>query len=98
MELLIARDDVARALENRIGNVAFFGGTVKRTNDPSLVDAVYFSIQDNGEPGRERDKISSVFFFDGDPGTTGDPQLCQGNVLGDFPMNTIESGNIQLKP
>jgi len=81
-----------------IGNVVFFGGTTRRTNDPNLVDAVYFSVQDNGEPGRENDKISSAFFFDEDPNTTGDPQLCQGNVLGDFPMNTIESGNIQVRP
>ncbi|MEK6281186.1 MAG: hypothetical protein AABN95_12605 [Acidobacteriota bacterium] len=80
------------------GNVAIFGGTTRRTNDPNLVDTVYFSVQDNGEPGRERDKISSVLFFDDDPNTTGDPQLCQGNVPGDFLMNTIESGNIQVKP
>lgn len=80
-----------------IGNVAFFGGTTRRTNDPSLVDAVYFSVQDNGEPGRGRDKISRVFFFDDNPATQGDPQLCQGNVLGDFPLETIESGNIQVK-
>jgi hypothetical protein len=80
-----------------IGNIAFFGGTTRRTNDPSLVDAVYFSVQDNGEPGRDRDRISRVFFFDDDPNTTGDPQLCQGNVVGDFPMEPIESGNIQVK-
>lgn len=80
-----------------IGNVAFFGGTTRRTNDPSLIDAVYFSVQDNGEPGRDRDKISRVFFFDDDPNTVGDPQLCQGNQLGDFPLETIESGNIQVR-
>ena len=80
-----------------IGNVAFFGGTTRRTNDPNLVDAVYFSVQDNGEPGRGRDAISRVFFFDDDPTTTGDPQLCQGNNLGDFPMEVIESGNIQVR-
>jgi hypothetical protein len=80
-----------------IGNVAFFGGTTRRTNDPSLVDAVYFSVQDNGEPGRDKDMISRVFFFDDDPNTQGDPQLCQGNVLGDFPMEPIESGNIQVR-
>jgi hypothetical protein len=79
-----------------IGNVAFLGGTTRRTNDPNLVDAVYFSVQDNGEPGRDRDKISRVFFFDDDPTTTGDPQLCQGNVVGDFPLETIESGNVQV--
>src|SRR5829696_7023482 len=27
---------------NIVDDVAFFGGTVKSTNDPSLVDAVYF--------------------------------------------------------
>ena len=80
-----------------IGNIAFFGGTTRRTNDPNLVDAVYFSVQDNGEPGRDNDAISSVFFFDDDPNTTGDPALCQNNVIGDFPMETIESGNIQVK-
>jgi hypothetical protein len=81
-----------------IGNVAFFGGLTRRTNDPTLVDAVYFSVQDNGEPGKNRDRISLAFFFDDDPNTQGDPALCQGNQLGDFPMQTIASGNIQLKP
>lgn len=82
---------------NVIGNTAFFGGTTRRTNDPNLVDAVYFSVQDNGEPGRDRDMISNAFFFDDDPNTTGDPQLCLGNQLGDFPMERIESGNIQVR-
>ena len=79
------------------GNIAFFGGLTKRTNDPSIVDAVYFSVQDNGEPGKNSDQISRVFFFDDDPNTTGDPQLCQGNVVGDFPMEPIEAGNIQVR-
>src|ERR687886_376759 len=73
-----------------IGNIAFFGGTTRRTNDPSLVDAVYFSVQDNGEPGKGNDKISRAFFFDDDPNTQGDPQLCQGNRPGDFPMEPID--------
>ena len=82
-----------------VGNIAFFGGTVKRTNDPSLVDAVYFAIQDNGEPGKGVDKISRVAFFDDDPNTTGDPALCQFNTPDDgyLPLETIEKGNIQLR-
>ena len=79
------------------GNIAVFGGTTRRTNDPSVVDAVFFSVQDNGEPGRDKDKISSVFFWDGDPNTTGDPQACQLTGPTDFPLNTIESGNVQVK-
>ena len=80
-----------------VGNIAIFGGTVRRTNDPSLVDAVFFTVQDNGEPGRDRDKISSVFFWDDDPNTTGDPQACLATGANDFPFNTIESGNVQVK-
>jgi hypothetical protein len=79
------------------GNIAVFGGTTRRTNDPSLVDAVFFSVQDNGEPGKN-DKISRAFFWDDDPNTVGDPQACQATGPNDFPLETIESGNIQVKP
>jgi hypothetical protein len=79
------------------GNTVYFGGTTKSTNDPNLVDAVYFAVQDNGEPGKRVDKISRVFFFDDDPTTTGDPQLCKGNSVDDFPLEKIERGNIQVK-
>jgi len=81
----------------KFGNTAYFGGTTKRTNDPSLVDAVFFAVQDNGEPGKN-DKISRVFFWDDDPDTTGDPQACQNNAVTDFPLETIENGNIQVSP
>ena len=80
-----------------VGNIAFMGGLTRRTNDPNLDEAVYFSVQDNGEPGKNSDQISRAFFFDDDPNTTGDPQLCQGNVVGDFPMEPIDGGNIQVK-
>jgi len=80
-----------------IGNIAFFGGTTRRTTDPNLVDAVYFSVEDNGQPGANNDQISRAFFFDDDPTTMGDPQLCQGNQVGDFPMEPIQSGNITLR-
>ena len=80
-----------------VGNVAIFGGTTRRTNDPNLVDAVFFSVQDNGEPGRDRDRISRVFFWDDDPTTTGDPQACQVTGPTDFPLEAIESGNIQVR-
>ena len=77
-------------------NTAIFGGTVKRTNDTSLVDTVYFSVQDNGEPGAGTDKVSRAFFFDGDPATTGDPALCLGATLTDLPLETIVSGNLNV--
>jgi hypothetical protein len=80
-----------------VGNIAIFGGTTTRTNDPNLVDAVFFTVQDNGEPGKNMDKISSVFFWDDDPNTTGDPQACLLTGPTDFPLETIESGNIQVR-
>ena len=82
---------------NVIGNVAFFGGTVRRTNDPNLVDAVFFSVQDNGEPGAGQDMISDVYFFDDIPETMGDPALCQNIPLGYFAMYPIESGNVSVR-
>jgi hypothetical protein len=83
---------------NVIGNIAFFGGTASYTTDPDLVDAVYFSVQDNEDPLAGKDSLSRAFFFDDDPDTTGDPQLCQNNQVGDFPMEFIENGNIGLRP
>ena len=83
---------------NVVGNIAIMGGTTKRTNDANLVDAAYFTVQDNGEPGKGRDKISRVFFFDDDPTTEGDPQLCLLTGPNDFPLEEIEAGNIQVRP
>ena len=81
-----------------VGNIAILGGTTERTNDPNLVDAVFFSVQDNGEPGQGRDRISRVFFWDDDPTTTGDPQACLLTGPADFPLEPIEAGNIQVRP
>jgi len=75
-----------------------FGGTTRRTNDPSLVDAVFFSVQDNGEPGAGRDKISRATFWDDDPNTQGDPATCQFSTIEqDVPLETIQSGNVQVR-
>jgi hypothetical protein len=81
-----------------VGNIAVFGGSTKSTNDPGLVDAVFFSVQDNGEPGKDNDKISRAYFWDDDPTTTGDPQACLLTGPNDFPLETIEAGNIQVRP
>lgn len=79
-----------------IGNIAILGGTPDRTNDANLNDAFFFTVQDNGEPGKNRDRISRAFFWDDDPTTQGDPQACLATGPGDFPLETIEAGNIQV--
>ena len=83
-----------------VGNIAYFGGTIKRTNDPNLVDTAYFSVQDNGEPGKDNDRISGLVFYDKDPNNNpGDPQLCQTLDTHPqlIPAEPIESGNIQVR-
>jgi hypothetical protein len=82
-----------------VGNTAIFGGTVQRTNDPNLVDTAFFSVEDNGEPGKGKDRISGVLFNDADPNNDpGDPQFCQNFDPSNFePLNTIDSGNIQVQ-
>lgn len=81
-----------------VGNIAIMGGFTKRTNDANLVDAVFFTVQDNGEPGKGVDKISRAFFNDDDPTTQGDPQDCLLTGPDAFPLLPIEGGNIQVKP
>lgn len=81
---------------NRVGDTVFFGGTVKSTNDPNLNDAVFFSVEDHGEPGAGNDLISRAHFWDDDPETTGDPSACMFNQEGDFPLELIERGNVQV--
>ena len=79
---------------NVVGNTVFFGGTTRQTSDPALEDTAYFSAQDNGSG---IDKISRVYFFDDDPNTFGDPQLCMGNQPDDFPLEPIQSGEITVQ-
>jgi hypothetical protein len=81
-----------------VGNIAIMGGTTSRTNDPNLVDAVFFTVQDNGEGSDAGDRISRVFFWDDDPDTTGDPQACLLTAPLAFPLEEIENGNIQVRP
>ena len=78
-------------------HTAILGGMTRKTNDSSLVDAVYFAVQDNGEPGAMKDMVSRAYFFDDDPATTGDPALCLGSTLTDLALETIATGNIQVK-
>jgi hypothetical protein len=78
-------------------HTVILGGSTRRTNDPSLVDAVFFSVQDNGSPGRGRDKVSRAYFWDNDPATQGPPSACLNSTLADVPLETIVSGNLNVK-
>ena len=83
-----------------VDNYAIISGFTRRTNDPNLVDAVVFSVQDNGEPGQDNDLISPALFFDDDPNTTGPADLCQGHEPNDIyfagTYRPIESGNVNV--
>jgi hypothetical protein len=75
------------------GNTAVFGGTTRKTNDPNLIGTVFFSVQDNGEPGKGSDRISLAYFGDG----AEDPQGCLTVTPDTFPLVPIDEGNIQVK-
>jgi hypothetical protein len=85
-----------------IGNTAYFGGWPRKTNeaDPVYSDAVFFVVQDNGEPGRGHDMVSGAYFWDDEPAITGHPENCR--FLPDPPVDEtalgpIEAGNIQVR-
>lgn len=80
-----------------VGNLAVLGGVTKRKNNQAGDEAVYFAVQDNGNPGAGADKIFRGFFYDDDPATKGDPQLCQTLEASVFPLEPIAEGNIQVK-
>lgn len=75
------------------------GGFANRTNDSNLRDSAFFIVRDEGEPGRDRDQISRVAFFDDDPTTTDDnPLRCLLSTAADLPpLETIRSGNLQVR-
>jgi hypothetical protein len=76
------------------GNRASIGGTVKSTNDPFFDgQRGFFTVFDNGEPGKGNDTISLVF-FDAVVG----PEACQQVGPDDFEQLPIDAGNIQVKP
>ena len=78
------------------GNRASFGGSIRKTSDSVFndeFDAAFFTVFDNGEPGRNNDTISEVFFDN-----VVEPSACQFIGADDFPQIPIESGNVQVNP
>ena len=79
-----------------VGNRASFGGSIRKTTDPVFndeFDAAFWTVFDNGEPGKNNDTISEMFFDN-----VVEPSACQFIGAGDFPQIPIESGNVQVRP
>lgn len=75
-----------------VGNRASFGGAVRNSTDPAFEGQNgFFTVFDNGEPGKDSDTISLVFF---DPITA---DACLGIGPNDFDQMPIDGGNIQVK-
>jgi len=83
--------DISCAKQLDDGTVTI-GGFTRRTNDSNLIDAVFFTVHDDGKD----DLLSRAFFWDDDPNTTGDPATCQLVNNGDFPMEEVIRGNINV--
>jgi hypothetical protein len=74
------------------GNRASFGGVV-RGNDPALNGQNgFFTVYDNGEPGKGKDTVSLIFFAN-PPG----PEACKFIGPDDFPQMPITAGNVQVR-
>ncbi len=77
-----------------VGNRARVAGVVRDTNDPNLDNnTAVFEVYDNGNPGRDNDTISLVFFSPPNmPPPT--PAYCQ--AFENFPQMPIDNGNIKV--
>jgi hypothetical protein len=79
-----------------VGNRASFGASIRKTSDPVFndeFDAAFFTVFDNGAPGKGNDTISEVFFDN-----VVEPSTCQFIGADDFPQIPIESGSVEVKP
>ena len=76
-----------------VGNRASFGGVVRDSTDPAF-DGLngFFTVFDNGEPGKGNDTISLIFF---DPITA---DACLGIGPNDFDQIPIDGGTYRSSP
>ena len=59
---------------------------------------MFFTIQDNGTPGKNRDDLSGAYFWDGDPNTQGPPSACLNSTTDDEPLGgPIVHGNFTIR-
>jgi hypothetical protein len=80
-----------------VGNRASMGGSIKHITDPVFndeFDAAFFTVFDNGEPGKKKVDTISELFFD----NVVEPSACEFIGADDFPQIPIEGGNIQVRP
>ncbi len=77
-----------------VGNRANIAGVVRNTNDPNLDNnTAGFTVYDNGNPGRDNDAITLVYFSPPNmPPPT--PAYCQ--AFENFPQMPIDNGNIKV--
>lgn len=77
-----------------VGNRARAAGVIKNTNDPNLDNTTaVFEVYDNGNPGKDNDTISLVFFS---PENSPPPTPAYCAIFEDFPQMPIESGNVKV--
>jgi hypothetical protein len=90
--------DVVDGNGNLIGKRASIGGVVRQSNDPTLGENCrgFFTVYDNGEPGKNKDTISLIF-FSCSPGDPTPASACQLIGPNDFDQMPIDDGNIQVK-
>jgi hypothetical protein len=79
-----------------VGNVAIIGGMAKRKSNQAKAEAVYFAVEDSYEAAGA-DRIFRGFYFDDDPLTQGNAQLCQTIEPEILVLEPIVAGNIKVR-
>lgn len=91
---------VTNPVTGEVGNRADVGGVVRKSNDPGLPEGTrgFFTVFDHGEPGKDRDTISPVFFDFQVPAANCEFILTDPTAPSNIVQIVIESGNIQVRP
>jgi hypothetical protein len=86
-------------LTGELGNRADIGGTIRNSNDPGLPEGTrgFFTVFDIGEPGKDKDSISPVFFDSKVPVSACQNILTDPTAPSGLIQILIESGNIQVR-
>jgi hypothetical protein len=82
-----------------MGNRADLGGVVRKSNDPGLPEGTrgFFTVFDYGEPGKDRDTISPVFFDFDVPASNCEFIRTDPTAPSNSIQIVIETGNIQVR-
>ena len=100
IQCLVVTPGATNPVTGEVGTRADFGGVVRNSNDPGLPEGTrgFFTVFDHGEPGKDRDTISPVFFDFVVPASNCQFIANDTTAPSNLVQIVIESGNVQVRP